>query len=100
MTLVVTLTIRPEALASFTRFETIAAARMRAHGGALLNAVRIPPTEADARLREVHVVQFPDETAFAAYRADPELAKHQHLRAESVIATELLAGERVSGYDV
>jgi hypothetical protein len=40
-----------------------------------------------------HVVTFPDEAAYHAYRADARLAALAHLRTASVVHTEVLAGE-------
>ena len=44
-------------------------------------------------LAEVHVVTFPGEAAFAAYRADPRLGALAHLRDGAVVSTEILVGE-------
>jgi hypothetical protein len=43
-------------------------------------------------IKEIHVLTFPDAEALAGYRNDRRLAELAHLRDESVIHTELLAG--------
>jgi hypothetical protein len=44
------------------------------------------------------VVTFPNEQAFAAYQTDEQLAQFAHLRDQSVVHTELLAGEDGPSY--
>jgi uncharacterized protein (DUF1330 family) len=77
--------------AAFDAFEARAAAVMARHGAAIERAIGVPGASG-APAREVHVVRFPDEAAWAAYRADPELAALAPLRARGVIATEALVG--------
>ena len=43
--------------------------------------------------REVHVVYFPNGEAFAAYRADPDLAALAGERAAAIAHTEVIIGE-------
>jgi hypothetical protein len=93
MTLVAILSVRPERLDEFRAFERAAAAVMARHGGAIERTVVIPPAGAEAPLKEVHIVTFPDEGALHAYQRDPALQEVLHLRAGSVVATELLIGE-------
>jgi hypothetical protein len=90
MTVVVILTVRQDALD--------AAAVMATHGGRIERTV-VAAADAPDHVRELHVVTFPDEPAFRAYRADPRLAAAAHLRARSVVHTELLVGEDGPGYD-
>lgn len=98
MTLVVILTIRAGALESFRRFERAAARVMAKHGGEIERAIYIPPGDDEELCQEVHIVTFPDDRAFAAYRADGGLKDLMYLREESVVATELLVGEEGPGY--
>jgi hypothetical protein len=93
MTLVVILTVRSEAVERFRAFERRAAAVMARHGGAIERTVVVPPARPGDCLREVHVVTFPGEAAFAAYRSDRELREIAPLRDESVVGTEVLVGE-------
>jgi uncharacterized protein (DUF1330 family) len=93
MTLVVILTVRREALEKFRAFERRAAAVMAKHGGAIERTVVITPQNAEDFVKEIHIVTFPDEQAFLAYRQDTDLTAVASLRAESVIHTELMIGE-------
>jgi uncharacterized protein (DUF1330 family) len=93
MTLVVILTVRPEALAAFRAFEHAAARIMARHGGAIERAVTIAPSRPGGPLKEVHIVTFPSPEAFAAYRADPALKALAPQRDASILATEVLVGE-------
>ena len=98
MTLVVTLRVRRERLEDFRAFERHAAAVMADHGGCLERTV-VAPVEGRADLfAEVHVVTFPGEAAFAAYRADPRLSALAHLRDGAVVGTEILVGEDGPSY--
>ena len=49
--------------------------------------------------KEIHVVTFPTEEAFAAYRNDERLRELARLRAEAVVHTELLVGEDGPSYE-
>jgi hypothetical protein len=93
MTLVVILTVRKDAIEKFRAFERHAAGVMAAHGGRIERTVVVAPDGSADVFKEVHVVTFPDEHAFAGYRADERLARLAHLRDESVVHTEVLAGE-------
>jgi uncharacterized protein (DUF1330 family) len=91
MVLVAILTVPVAAAAEFRDFERRAAAVLARHGGRIEQAVVVP---GDGTLfREVHLVRFPGPDAYAAYRADPDLAALASLRARVVTHTELLAGE-------
>ena len=75
--------------AAFDAFEARAQAVMARHGAAIERAIAIqgPPA------REVHVVSFPSDDAWQAYRADPDLVDLAPLRAKAITATEILVGE-------
>jgi hypothetical protein len=91
MVLVAILTVPVAAAAEFRDFERRAAVVLARHGGRIEQTVVVP---GDATVfREVHVVRFPGPQAFAAYRADPDLAALASTRARVVTHTELLAGE-------
>ena len=87
MSVVVVAILTIAELDAFEQFAAHAARVMARHGAAIERAIRVPPD------REVHVVRFPDEAAWAAYRADPELAALAPLRARGITATELLVGD-------
>jgi hypothetical protein len=88
---VATMTVRLAELEAFRAFEQRAVRVMARHGGAIERTV-VAPGVAEGTVREVHVVVFADEAAFAAYRADPELALASPLRERSVERTEVVVG--------
>lgn len=92
MLMVVTLTVRRDALDSFRTFEHEAARIMQKHGGALERAV-VLRTKPEEPHKEVHVVSFPSADAYEAYRVSPELAAFMHLREVSVTKTEIAMGD-------
>ena len=93
MTLVAILTVRQDAIEKFRAFEAHAAEVMKMHGGQLERTVVVAPDGSPELIKEIHVVTFPNEEAFAAYRKDERLAKFAHLREQSVVHTELYVGE-------
>ncbi len=92
LTLVAILTVRMDALASFREFETHAARIMARYGGRMERAVVVAQAGEPETIKEIHVVTFPGQDAFAAYRGDGELARFAHLRAEAVLHSEVLVG--------
>ena len=93
VTLVVILTVRKSAIDTFRTFERRAAAVMAAHGGRIERTVVVHGDGAAELFKEIHVVTFPSEKAFAAYRGDERLRELARLRAASVVHTEVLVGE-------
>jgi hypothetical protein len=93
VTLVAVLTVRRDALEQFRTFERHAAAIMRRHGGRIERTLIVRPDPAPGLVKEVHLVTFPDEPSWQAYRQDARLAELAHLREASVVTTEVLAGE-------
>lgn len=70
LALVVTLTVRRGAVSQFREFERHAARIMSRHGGAIERTVVESENDATDVFREIHIVSFPDQSAFAAYRTD------------------------------
>jgi len=99
ITLVVILTVRSSAADLFRSFERQAAVIMSRHGGAIERTVVVRGRSEDL-FREIHIVTFPGDDAFAAYRDDPELSAIAHLREASVTATEVMVGEDGPDYGV
>ena len=93
MTLVAILTVRRDAIDKFRTFEAHAAEVMKMHGGQLERTVVVVPDGSPELIKEIHLLTFPNEKAFAAYRKDERLAKFVHLRDQSVVHTELFVGE-------
>jgi hypothetical protein len=83
MTLVAILIVRRRALEQFRAFERHAAALMAAHGGRIERTVVTPVADAPDLLREIHVVTFPDASAFQAYRDDARLGERTCARRRS-----------------
>src|SRR6476659_1672251 len=75
--------------AEFEDFERRAMPILRRHGGTLEHRFRGP---GGAGPDEIHVVTFPDEAAFAAYRADPEYIALAEARDAAIRETTLLGG--------
>jgi uncharacterized protein (DUF1330 family) len=98
MTLVAILTVRKDAIETLRAFEKHAAGVMKEHGGRIERTIVVAPEGSPDVIKEIHVLTFPDAEAFAQYRNDRRLAELAHLRDESVIHTELLAGEDGPSY--
>lgn len=98
VTLVAILTVRREALETFRAFEAHAAEIMKDHNGRIERTVVVAPDGRPDVIKEIHVVTFPNERAFSAYRNDARLAQFAHLRDQSVVHTELLVGEDGPSY--
>ena len=79
MTLVAILTVRREAIDKFRAYEAHAAQVMKKHGGRFERTVVVVPEGSPELMKEIHVVTFPNEQAFAAYRKDERLTKFAHL---------------------
>jgi uncharacterized protein (DUF1330 family) len=98
LVLVAILTVRKDALEKFRAFERHAAEAMARYGGRIERTVVVVPDAAPGLTKEIHVITFPSEQAFAAYRNDEQLARVAGLRDESVVQTELFAGEDGPSY--
>jgi len=98
MTLVAILTVRKDAIEKFRAFEKHAAGVMKEHGGRIERTIVVAPEGSPDVIKEIHVLTFPDAGAFAQYQNDERLAELAHLRDESVIHTELLAGVEGPSY--
>lgn len=98
MILVAMLTVRPEELKTFRAYEHQAALVMAKHGGAIERVVEIPAEKDGDPHREVHIVTFPDEGAYEAYRVDPDMANFRAMREASVIKSDLLSGHEGPDY--
>lgn len=97
LVLLVELTVRADALDDFHAYERAAALVMNRHGGRIERVVLVEHDVAGEH-REVHVVTFPDEAAFAGYRQDPASAALQPRRAACVLQTRITRGREAPGY--
>ena len=91
LTIVALLRLHPGKSDEFDDFETRAARIMARHGGRIERRVRLRRVDS-ATPDEVHVVTFPDERAFEAYRADPDTRAAAALRATLVRETVIWFG--------
>jgi hypothetical protein len=89
--LVASLYMNPGRRAEFDEFETAAARIMRRYGGVIERRIGIAPTD-ENQPDEVHVVMFPDRTAFERYRADAELQGLAELRQKAIRLTTIWFG--------
>jgi len=92
LVIVATLTVRVGALAEFREFERHAARVMARYGGAIERTVFAMVEGEPDLAREIHVVTFPNEAAFASYRSDPELTALTPTRDRAVVKTEVVVG--------
>jgi uncharacterized protein (DUF1330 family) len=94
---IASLKVKPGRRDLFDDFERQALTIAAQHGGDLLHAIR--PTgnlPAGELPDEVHILRFPDERAFEAYRADPALIALAPLRAEAILSTSVLTGHTLA----
>ena len=68
------------------RFESEAALIMADHGARIVEAMEIE-NNPDGSGIEVHLLEFPDQQAFIAYRDDVRFAALRELRASAISAT-------------
>ena len=91
--LLVSLFAHPGQEVAFREFETAAARIMGRYGGRIERVIRPGRVVPEGAVpHEVHLVSFPDEAAFAAYRADAELAGLAALRQAAIARTEMIFG--------
>jgi hypothetical protein len=85
ITLVLIARVPPAGVADFQAYEDAVLPLLADHGGTLQRRLR----DADGST-ELHIVQFPDETALANYRQDPRRTRHAALLEASHAVMELL----------
>jgi uncharacterized protein (DUF1330 family) len=91
--LVVSLWLKTADVAAFEAFERAAALVMAKHGGRIDRVVRRTDTDAGDGPFEVHVVSFPDWSAFDSYRSDPAFKALLPQRERLIARTEIWRGE-------
>ena len=97
LTLLVQLWLKEDNVAGFEAFERKAATIMAKHGGTIERVIRLAGGDPTVPF-EVHVVSFPDEQAFAAYRADPAALALAQERAAVIEKTVVWSGVAVASY--
>lgn len=69
---------------------------MATHGGRIERAFRVnAPSDSDEPF-EVHLVSFPDEAAFSAYRNDAQIVALAKERERLIARTEIWTGAEVN----
>ena len=97
--LVVSLWIKDGDVTRFEALERDAALRMAKYGGRIERAIRIYEYDEKAdHPFEIHVVSFPDRSAFRAYQEDPDTHNFASLRSEIISRSSVLAGYDVEIY--
>ena len=91
LVLVVALYVNPGRQAEFAEYESAASRIMRRYKGTIERRIGFTPADGD-HPDEVHVVTFPDHTAFEYYRLDPELAALAELRSRAIRLTTIWSG--------
>ncbi len=98
MILVAILTVKKEAIDAFREYETHAAEIMKNFDGRIERTVVVQQDCSSNLMKEIHVVTFPDETAYVSYRQDKRMVKFSYLRDQSVVHTEIFVGEEGPRY--
>ena len=81
----VSIFVQPGQMETLRQYEQAAVRVMAHHGGRFLHVFRPPhPGANETTPDEIHLLTFPSEAAFAAFRADPELRPYHPLRDQSV----------------
>jgi uncharacterized protein (DUF1330 family) len=96
--IVAILTLHTGTIESFREYETKAARILSKYGGVIERTVVIEAPSPDERMREVHLLSFPNQESFTRYRSDPDLAALASLRATSIAHTEVLFGREGPDY--
>ena len=94
---VVSLWIHPGQEKAFEAFEQEAAAIMASHGGRIDRAIRIRGAGCESPY-EVHIVAFPDDSAFESYRSDPRILQLAQRRSGIIAKTIILNGQFVGSH--
>ena len=82
---------------ALTTFERIAVKIMRSHGGDIVKAFETSRGEGQSG-QEVHLLEFPNEKAFAKYRADLRLLEHAELRDQAIQSTKVMKSSIFKSY--
>lgn len=79
-------------------FEHRALTVLRSHGGTLISAFEPENNGTTDTPDEVHLLEFPSATVFAAYRADPRLEALSDLRANAIARTVVYVSQKQLEY--
>jgi antibiotic biosynthesis monooxygenase (ABM) superfamily enzyme len=98
LTLIAALYLYPGREAEFAQFEAAAADIMQRYGGTIERRIGVAPSSGENLPYEVHILSFPDERSFQAYRTDPDLQVLSDLRALAIRETVLWFGADLPAY--
>ena len=97
--LIVSLWINGKDIAAFEAFERKAAAIMLHYGGRIEKVLRCSDADLTSGSPfEIHLVSFPDDHAFQAYRDDEQTRELGSLRQAVIERTEIWRGEEIAPY--
>ena len=83
-------------LSEYQGFEREAATIMKSHGGRIERAFRVHEAHIEDEPFEIHVVSFPDESAFTSYRNDARTRALAEKRDRLLARTEIWSADEVS----
>jgi uncharacterized protein (DUF1330 family) len=99
LTLIIHLHLSTTDISAFESFEREASRIMSRHGGRIERAIRIDNHTSNPEIPfEIHIVTFPDQAAFDAYRNDSETQRLAERRAQIISRTEIMSGHDVDPY--
>lgn len=78
-------------------FESKAVQIMRSYGGDIVRALETF-RNGDGSGQEIHLLEFPSESAFADYRSDPRLLEYAELRDRAISSTAVIKSSQVKSY--
>jgi antibiotic biosynthesis monooxygenase (ABM) superfamily enzyme len=100
VTVVVLLYVRSGEEAEFRAYERKANAILAEYGGSIENVVTPYATAGDiATPDEVQILNFPDQSALAAYQSDPRMLALRSRRDRAIASTIMILGRPVSPAD-
>lgn len=94
----VMLTAGEGGLAALRAYETQVLPVLQAHGGHLLSAFEPQSDGSVPGPDEIHLIEFPSEQAFQAYRNDARVAELADARAQAIGATVLYVSRAMVDY--
>lgn len=80
--------VKNDALPAFIRFEKAALSYAAKHGATIVHIKRNHAAD-DGAPHETHVIDFPSQSAFDAYRNDPAMLAMADLRKNCIARTEV-----------
>ncbi len=79
-------------------FEKKALKIMKLHGGHILRAFETHRND-DGSGQEIHILEFPNDSAFLDYRANPQLLEHAGLRDKAIKSINVEKSIEHKNYD-